>query len=198
MSRQLRNYTWAIIPEPYEIMGVKLRPFSLGHYFLMSRFGCGFASDDENTMGGIPDLLLGITICSRTYEDFLEFINDEKAFTKWMKKWGKAVRKKLKKDKNYDMIYTFMAFKDYMKNGIVIPKYFEGEHADKGTPSGAHWTQSIFLVAVSELGYSHSEALNSPLSKVLSDYFKWAEANGSIHLMDDDELEIVEKIERGA
>lgn len=195
MSRQLDHYVKSAIPEPYTILGVRLRPFSLGSYFLMERFDVGFVDDNKERIGGIPDLLLAIAICSRTYEEFLEFINDEPSFNKWAKDWGKQVKKQSKKDKNFNLLYKFMLFENYMKEGIQVPKYFEGENANEGDPSGAHWTQSVLLILTSELGYSYSEALNMPLSKALADYYKWAENNGSVTLMNDEELEIVEGIE---
>lgn len=196
MSRQLNNYVRASIPDPYRILGVRLRPFCLGAYFLMQRFDVAFASDDVDRIGGIPDLLLSLAICSRTYEEFLEFVEDEKGFKKWCNKWGKEIKKQMKRDKTFNMFHKFMSFEKYMKDGIVIPKYFEGDDSDEGTSSGAHWTQSVLLVLTSELGYTYSEALNMPLSKGLSDYFKWAENTGMVTLMNDDELEIVEEMEK--
>jgi hypothetical protein len=74
--RQLDNYVQAAIQEPFNVLGLELRPLSLGHVFLMRRFDCPFASDDPNQMGGCPDLCLATLICSRTYEGFLEFINN--------------------------------------------------------------------------------------------------------------------------
>lgn len=195
MSRQLNNYVRAILPDPYRILGVKLRPYSLGSYFLMQRFDVAFVSEDSNKEGGVPDLLLAIAICSRTFEEFLEFINDEEEFYKWSRDWGKQVEKMMKKDKDFNMLYKFMDFEKYMKDGITIPKYFEGEQAEEGSVSGAHWTHSVLSVLTANLGYTHSEALNMSLSKALADYFKWCESQGMVHLMTDDELEIVEGME---
>jgi hypothetical protein len=48
---------------------------------------------------------------------------------------------------------------------------------------------------MSECGYSQTEALNAPMAKALADYFKYAERNGMVTLMTDDELEQVEKME---
>lgn len=197
MSRQLNNYCKASIPEPYTILGVRLRPFSLGSYFLMQRFDVAFISDDKDRTGSIPDLLLAICICSRTYDDFLAFIAETKTFNRWCKDWGKQVRKLMKKDKNFNILYKFMDFEKYMKEGVVIPKYFEGDNSDENAQtSGAHWTQSVLLVLTSELGYSYNEAIDMPVSKALADYFKWSENNGMVTLMNDEELEMVENMEK--
>jgi hypothetical protein len=79
------------LPNPYTILGVKLEPYSLGHYLIMQRFDCAFVSDDTNRCGGIEDLLLGIAICSRTYDDFLAFIRDDAKFDAWMKAWREHI-----------------------------------------------------------------------------------------------------------
>lgn len=196
MSRQLDHYVKSAIPEPYTILGVRLRPFSLGSYFLMERFDVGFIDEDVDRVGGIPDLLLAIAICSRTYEEFLEFIDNEKEFNKWTKTWGKQVNKQAKTDKNFNLLYKFMDFEKYMKDGVRVPKYFEGDADGDGKSSGAHWTQCLLLTLTSELGYTQTEALNMPVSKALADYFKWAETKGMVSLMDDDELEMVEEMEK--
>jgi len=164
----------------------------LGHIFLMRRFDCKFSADDPATMGAIDDLLLGVAICCRSYETFLEFIYDTDEFNKWCKTWGKYITKKIKKDKTFNVIDQFMLFKEYMKSGIIIPKYWETNN-DNQLISGAHWTQSIFNVLISDLGYSQSEALNVPVAKAMNDYYKYLERTGMVNLMRDDEIEMVER-----
>jgi hypothetical protein len=62
-----------IVPKNREpILGLELRPFCLGHYFLMEKYKCAFISEVGGEVG-FSDLLIGLLICSRTYEEFLEF-----------------------------------------------------------------------------------------------------------------------------
>lgn len=191
MTTQLDTYVQSLLPDQYVILGVRLKPFCLGHIFLMRRFECKFSSDDPDTMGGIDDLLLAISICSRSYEGFLEFIDDTKEFAKWSKKWGKWIVKEIKRNKQYNVIDQSHLFKEYMKTGIVIPKYWE-QNTDNSIKSGAHWTQSIFNVLVGHLGYTQSEALNVSVAKAFNDYYKYLETMGVVNLMRDDELELIE------
>ncbi len=193
MTTQFDVYVKALIPEPYNILGVELKPFCLGHIFLMKRFDCKFSSDEASTLGGIDDLLLGITICSRSYEEFLDCMNKPGPFCNWLKNWGTAIRKHIKKNKHFNLIRQFVLFKDYMKSGVVIPKYWETQSTDDNTAqSGAHWTQTVMTTLTSELGYTQTEALNVSVSKALSDYYKHLENNGIVNLMSDDELALVE------
>src|SRR6266568_5169620 len=49
-KRQLDFYVKALVPERYHICGVNLRPFSLGHFFLMQRFESGFSKEWSDAM----------------------------------------------------------------------------------------------------------------------------------------------------
>lgn len=188
----LDMYTRACVPDTPTILGVKLRPFSLGHYFLFNRYDCGYVKSKEED-GGIIDLFLGVAICSRTYEDFLEFANDEKSFNEYMKVWGEEITRRIKEDKEFNFVHKMMDFQDYMRNAIVIPKFFYNKN--DGKESGAHWSVSLLNALVSECGYTQSEALNAPLSKALFDYYKHLENNGVISLMGDDELQLLAEME---
>jgi hypothetical protein len=196
VTTQLDNYVKALIPEPFTILGVELKPFCLGHIFLMRRFDCKFSSDDPTALGGIDDLILGIAICSRTYEEFLEFINTPDEFLYWCREWGKAIRKHIKKNKSFSIIQQFTLFKEYMKSGVVTPKYWETQSTDDAMQSGAHWTHSVLTTLTSDLGYTQTEALNVSVAKALSDYYKHLERNGVVNLMSDEELEIIAKAEQ--
>jgi len=194
----LTNYTKAMLPEHYTILGVRLKEYSLGHYFLMARFDCGFIDDDENRKGDFTDLLLALAICSRTYEEFIEFIKDEKEFNAWTSNWGNEVKKALQK-KQINMVAKLLMFKNYMKSGIPKDgdiRYWKSEESEDAKQSGAHWSQVIYTTAVSKLGYTSSEALNLPLSRLMWDYFKYIESEGAVELWRDDEIEQYEALEK--
>ena len=61
----------AAVPDGWQILGVRLRPLSLGHLILLHRHESAFV------LGGIPepeDLVLSVLVCARTYEDALELV----------------------------------------------------------------------------------------------------------------------------
>ena len=115
------DYISAITSEPVRIMGINLRPLSIGSYLLMKKYEVAFVSDTpaETT---INDLVMGIAICARTFDGFMEFINGPDCM-KWVEKWGKAVNKELKRKPNYFVEKQDM-FVDYLTNGMRIPKYW--------------------------------------------------------------------------
>jgi hypothetical protein len=194
--RAIESYVRATLPEPYTILGLRLKAFCLGHYFLMRRFDCAFSDDNPEGRGGVADLLLGLCICSRTYQEFLEFIEDPGAFEGWLNHWGREVKRAIKRDKHFNMFEKFLSFRRYMNEGTQVPKYWEGDNSGEAASSGAHWSQSVLLVLTGELGYSQNEALNLPLSKALADYFKFAERNGLVTLMSDEEVSLIEAREK--
>jgi hypothetical protein len=185
-----------MVPVPYTIFGITLKSLSLGHIFLMQRFGCAFSSENPDTMGGIDDLILGISICSRTFDEFVSFIGDEKEFKRWTKQWGLAIRKQIKKTKNFELFSKFSLFKEYLKSGIVKVNFWELEESDVSEQSGTHWTHSVLNVLTSELGYTQSEALNVPVARALQDYYRYLEKNGAITIMSDEDMEASENAKK--
>ena len=152
----------------------------------MKRFNCAFVSD-EPTSVNVGDLLLAISICSRTYEEFINWIYNND-WQKDMEDWGKAVEEQLKEVPNCNFITKMRLFGAYMKDGSQLPKYWEKE---EGSSAGGHWTHTMMAIATSELGYSQTEVLNGPLSKLFYDYFKYVERNGLITLFTEEEEELV-------
>lgn len=188
---QLAHYTRAMLPEPFTVLGCRLKPFCLGHYFLMNRFDCAFASDGINNTCGIVDLLLAVTICSRTSDEFIAFVSDDKAFNAYMKKWSKHIQRSIVQNK-LNFMESVLLFQKYMRDGVRLPA-IDNENNDSNTKvSGAHWSQSVLSVLMSEYGCSEKEALNMPLSKALSDYCKFLEKNGSITFTSDEDLADIE------
>jgi len=216
MSRQLDNYVKSAIPEPYTIMGLRMQPFSLGHLFLMTRFGCSYSSDDITKKAGLGDFILALTICSRNYKDNIDFFNNDIVYDnklrncyesilsritnvgvpqRWIKRWINKVKWQLRFNKQFDVMEHMLTFDKYRKDGLIIPKFWEsGEETSK--TSGSHWSQGVLYILTSELGYSYNEAMDLPLSRALVEYFKCMEAHGAITFMDDDDLEIVDSTEQ--
>lgn len=170
-------YLTAAIPEPYRILGLRLKPFSLGHYLLLRRFGCAFVSDREE-QATHEDLIIGVLICSMKFDEFLEFIEDPDS-EKELASWGA-------KAYDCDLLDRIQLFKRYLSEGSKVPQvWFEEE----GDASGAHWSQYVLLSLTGNLGYTHEEAINLPLAKAFADFFKHAENLGAVRLMSESEIE---------
>jgi hypothetical protein len=188
MSKRF-NYIDAILTNSTpRIMGVKLRPFSIGHYLLMKKYDCNYVSD-EPADTSIDDLVLSISICCRKFDEFVDFISDKNCL-KWIAKWGKQINKEVNGDPFY-IIKKRNEFIQYLNEGMRIPKYWLLVEEDDGGSSG-RLMEHIITTLQGELGYTKDEVLNIPFTQAIYDYFLYLENKGIIKLMTDEELNLVE------
>lgn len=174
----------------------------------MQRFGVAFVADDE-AAAGIPDLILGILICSMRVDEFLEFIRwptSEQEINNWARRirakppWyfrialfgpiisASWIGRKWRALNSFNPIEKMHLFASYISESSKVPPYWD-ESPGSGV-SGAHWSHSIEVALRSKLGWSEEEVNESPLSKALADYFKFCESEGHIRLMTKDEMDV--------
>lgn len=174
------SYIKAALPEPFTILGRKLRPFCIGHYKILARFDCAFVSETE-TQASREDLIFAVLVCSMRPPEFLAFI-EQPDFDEQLVAWGKAVGL-------FDLEEKVSLFQKYIKEHSAMPPFWEEE---SGKPGGGHWTQSVFLTLTSELGYTAEQADEIPLTLALHDFIKHAERNGAVRLMTTEEIAFIE------
>jgi hypothetical protein len=178
----------AVVPEPFRILGLNLRPFSLGHYYLMRRFNVAFASDNEATVTH-GDLVLGVLICSMTHAEFNALLAAGE-IEKQVLKWARKV-------KSWEYADKLELFKGYLKQAMPEIPYWQNDgESEEG--SGAHWSYWLRSVAISKLGYTPDSILDAPLAQVIFDYFKWAESEGALTIMSEEDLKLVEAVKPAA
>lgn len=207
----LERLVSSLTPNDYNILGLDLKPFCLSHYFTMLKYKCAFISEVEGE-SNIDDLLTGLVICSRTHEEFAEFLklddnswldrtrfwqwscNRLSFFTyhplslkQWVGKWSKSIRRQARQGE-FNLIFEFRKFHNYLKDGIEIPVYdIEQESDESRAESGTHWAQNLLHVLTKELGFSESYALNMPISSAFAHYFKHLESEGIITINTDED-----------
>lgn len=184
------NYSATILPEPYRIMGISLKPFTLGHYFLLQKFGCGFVSDNPENKCDITDLIVGIAICSHDYSDFEQKYSSGKIF-KWLNSWGKQLNKQLNKQDCFNLLEKFELFKQYIKTSCHVPMYWKNQDESESVEKGAHWSAHLLNILTSKLNYTREKAFDLQMSNALTEYLVYCEAEGAITLIRDDELEMM-------
>jgi len=192
-------YFQAAVPEPFRILGLSLRPMSIGRYRLMQRFNVAFVADGP-AKAGIADLLLGILICSMRCDEFKAWANSP-SFARDVRRWSRQINPapfvgrlpwvgRLWRDRHAFNVYEKIAlFKRYLKTSYKTPLYWDLTQNDR--VSGAHWSQSIEITLRSKVGWSKEEIDEEPLSKALMDFYKFAENEGAIQLMSDQEIELL-------
>jgi hypothetical protein len=194
------DYAAAAYPDPWQILGVQLRPFSLGHLLKLRKLGNAFAADDA-AEAHLGDLLLAILVCAMPShpdplkDEFWAWLN--RPVAKWrtwcpwlfhqftpaelfILKWGRRCR-------GVDLKERAELFQKYIQTHSEMPGYWNESKSTR--TSGAHWSHSVLATLVSRCGYTQEEAYNVPIIKALNDYFKWAETEGHLTLMSAEELE---------
>lgn len=168
-------YYLACVPEPYRILGLRLRPFSLGHYLLLQKFNCAYVQDEVEPRHA--DLTLGCLVCSMRFAEFIEFI-EQKNFLHQVKKWGKRIG-----------VYRFAEksamFTAYLQASLREPDYICTQPTDGAE---GDWTHNLKTTLVTRLGYTDTEALDMPLTKALSEYYKLAESEGILRLLTPEDI----------
>lgn len=175
------------IPDPYRIFGLRLLPLSLGRYRILSRFGCAFVAEGE-AKASFDDLILGILVCSMTVAEFLALLEDKERFAAELKRWGQHIRKEIKADPHFNLFEKFGLFRKYIQDANQVPKFWN-EH-ELEADSTAHWSHAVEIALRSQVGYTAEEIDETPLAKALADYFQWAQGEGLIRIMTDEEEEL--------
>jgi len=210
------DYFSAAYPEPWQIIGVNLRPFSIGHFLKLKRLDCAFVADGES-VASVGDLLLGIIVCSMPSSPDTE----RDAFWKWYhrrspegmfaglrwrakKRAARLLRKEMLTPAEFD-VYQFgrsvgvfsLKEKSAMFQSYIaahtgsLPHWIEPSNGSE-RKSGAHWIHSMISCLTSSCGYTIAEAYNVSFGKALADYLKHAENNGAVRLMTDAEIQFTE------
>ena len=193
------DYFQRAIPEPFRILGLPLKPLSLGRYRLLKRFDIAFVADCE-AKADTKDLILGVLICSQEVDEFQAWLElPPKRRARDLKRWRKTVCPKAwlcrvpfigktwLRRKMPDLLEKIRLFQIYVQQHSKMPAYWD-ESGDERT-SGAHWSHSVEVCLRSQVGWSRDEINEQPLSKALDDYFKFAESQGAIRLMTQAEIE---------
>lgn len=184
------DYGEAVNPVPFNVLGVRLKPFSLQHSLLMQAFGVGFTNAHQ-VPGTLEDLIFAIIICSQHWEEgeFEEYIFSKQA-QKDIKKWVNKLGRKGAEEFVRSVDEKVKLFNDYVQYHSQEPKMWRIE--DAAEPSAAHWAQCILLVLTGQCGYDRKTALHSPLPQALADYYRYAETQGIVKFMRPDEIELIE------
>lgn len=187
MPRSAHDYASVISPEPWQILGVQLKPLSLHHCLLMQRFNVAFVSHKEQPVTE-ADVVTGILICSRHWEDgeFEQWAHTKKARIH-IAKWGAKVGQS-------NLLEKANLFKQYVDEHSEEPAFWQTSQVG-GRSTGANWIQCVLLVLTGQCNYSRQEALRAPLPQALSDYFRYAETQGAVQLATEIEAQQMKAME---
>lgn len=169
-------YLNAAHPKPFTILGKRLKPFCLGHEILFQRFGNRFSIESKEDPT-LEDLLTGVHICSQLYrkDATLDNFSIPIRVRIYAKLMGPSYLRR-----------AYELFADYILAHSEIPDFYTKDDGPKD-PVGTPTIQAVKVSLMANLGLSEEEALNTPLSLGFWNHFSWAEAQGAIQIIDDDE-----------
>lgn len=203
------DYFRASCPETWQVLGVRLRPFSLGHFIKLYRLGCSFVLDDADRAPTLADLVMGVAVCSMSShpdparDEFWRWwttLPPEQSRTRKSRKkqlspaeleliaWGQRCGK-------FDLEEKSKLFHDYIRHHSTVPGYWVIDEPKPSQRSGAHWAHRVIAGLTAQCGYTAVEAHNLPVGKCLYDYLLAAEQTGSIRLMSDEQMALADQME---
>ena len=170
-----KDFYLAAIPEPVTLLGLRLRPFSLGHVILLHRVESAFVTGSDPDYS---DLALSVFICANKYQDAVSAFDDKK-LPKFMKKWAKKLGV-------IDLQKKSDEFAEYIKNGSKIPHY-SFNPADL-TESKIESVHAVQLALISKTTLTEKEILDRPWGRCLHDFVAMRAMAGEIKLSEREDI----------
>jgi hypothetical protein len=188
----------AAFPEPHTILGLRLRPLSLGRYRLLKRFGSPFVEEDEKTFQAADlknltrELFFALMVCGLPVAEFKELMDNPKKLAKEAKRFGKCAEKVIKRTKDFSIIPCLESFKIYLQGATKTPWHAVPVGQDNGE-SVSHWGHAMEVTLRARAGWTAQEVEEEPLQKAMTDFFKLMESEGVVNLISHEAREYMEK-----
>lgn len=183
-------YYRAHTPEPWTILGLRLRPFSLGHIHLLHRFESAFVDPDGQP--GIGDLILACFICSRRYQDTLDALEDERLerfLSSWRQRLARPTlwhRLRLRRPVKIDWPTKLESFVRYMRDGSTYPTFSVADQPSQ--PCLVPLPLIVRMTLMSKAGLTDERLMDRPWGLCLWEYITVKSFDGSVRLVDSDAL----------
>lgn len=153
------EYLEAIVPTPFCVLGIRLRPFSLGMLNLLRRIESSVVQDDKHPTK--DELVKAVLICSRSFEDGVELISRPPLMRSTLSALNRGLRGVFRRRRiNWDE--SLLMFYDYIRDGMRRPDVWE---SDGNIQPSAPW-EEIVILALMRCGYERSEVMDSYLPLV--------------------------------
>ncbi len=165
------EYLSACIPEPFTVLGMKLRPLSIGHILLMQWQGLSYVSErpEPPTM---DDLISGCLICSMGFREYKEFL-ERQDLREELTRLGRVF--------SFDELpEKYALFRAYLDQGTESPEVEIPDSIASGVLLGTPWLQSLRICLMSKLHVSNEETFDYPYRMALWDCFSVRESEGRL------------------
>jgi hypothetical protein len=183
------EYLSTCIPRPYTVLGMKLRPLSIGHILLMQWQGLSYVQKAEKKPATMDDLISGSLICSMRFREYQKFLQRED-LADVLKEKGRVFDLGTLPEKQ-------KLFTAYLNEGTDSPEVEIPDRVTRSVLLGTPWLQSLRLCLMTNLHVTSEDAFDYPYRLALWDCFSLRESEGRlvINSGQTDTAEMQEKIE---
>lgn len=179
----------AAIPDSWEILGVKLRPFSLGHVILLHRINSPFVVESKTI--NFDDIALAVLICSEDYKTGNSLLVDTslpKILRKWadsltgMNRWSVRIGWNSAKVIEFNQVAT--EFYSYVREHSKIPNYDfnPSDFRQLDCPE----VQLVKVTLMKEMVFNEAELLDRGWGLCLWDYVTIRAIDGKVKMISDE------------
>lgn len=176
----IADYLAAAYPEPVTLLGQRLRPFSLGHMELLSRFRNAYVTNGPAP--ALDDLAFAVFVCCQGWQEALAGLEAPDLKRK-LTAWGNLVPAFSFEEKS-------AAFVSYLLAGASKPEVIQTQPPG-GESTGLSLLHDVRLTLCGKLGYSRAEAMDCPWGLALWDYYGSHAQAGNLRVVGDELAEQV-------
>ena len=163
-----------IYPAPTTILGKRLEPLSLGHVFLLQRFGC-------YPVRNYQALITGVIVCSRACREVLPALADRWLPLKlWV--WGRRVGR-------FDPYAKMVAFNEYLEAHSRRPEFMPFDSFEETGLPGAPFLQHLRVCLLSRCGWTRAMVEEESLSQAFWDYYTYWEIADKVRIASGQSME---------
>lgn len=166
------------MPDPFVVLGLELKPLSLGHLLYLDRFDLLPATQPDQ-------IATAVMLCSRPVDDIPATLADP-----WLAWKMRVWLWRVSPFSEIDWAAKMLAFSDYLdahtEEGPSTISLNDSAGSNSLADSGTPWLQHLKVTLQKALNYSHADVLALPYPQALWDYYAHHEIEGNLMVCDRD------------
>jgi hypothetical protein len=190
---QQHEFYGAAVGEPCRLLGLDLKPFSLGHVILLHFLDNAFVTGAPPTM---EDLASAVFVCAQSYQDNLAVLHTGKVtlVNRWgvvrLTTVGKAMQHWQRSIGAFDLGEKCREFRVYMERGSKHPIVSTVHGVRPGSQlNDCPFAQVVKVALLSEMNFTEAEVMDRSWSLCLWDYFTLKMIAGELRIVDNDQIQ---------